>query len=222
MVFSCSITKRYHNKGLHIEWRKNYWNKKQVVQAKVDTTNQSIAVVSDEIPTLSHTSDNVEITAFQSVNNLELVVSAINEQRPSKNHHIKRLQNKSLNQQVKENKPNHLKKEQNIQRKPTPETSSEKPKVELFTWITIGIIGVALLFLVILLLSLSIPILLLSLTFYATLLTVLAVLFVITSYTSIVRILINPKKYKAKWLSWIFFGFATYILIYFTLALIFN
>lgn len=201
LTFSCTVTKRYHNKGFHVEWRKNYWNKKQVVQTKTDTTNQTIAVVSDEIPLVAHSFDNTK-TPTISVNKPEPVIPSTNIQKSNKQQHINRLQKQSLDKQIKKSKPDNLIKVKGTQR----QQISDTPQVEGFTWATFGVL-IAFIVFILLVIFIYIDFLFWALFVVFPLTWILLSVFI---SLSILKIIDNPENYKGKGFSWTMFGFVIF------------
>ncbi|HRP54135.1 MAG TPA: hypothetical protein PLI97_11590, partial [Fluviicola sp.] len=212
----CTVTKRHYSKGFYVEWQRKYHAKSKIAQTYEDTTSRQLASVSKEMLVESknlNTNNNASEPFFETYASL---TCSQHEQKVGNPRNYKHLSQKLDEMKQKIDTFNHVKKEHFLHQKLDTEKPKEEPRVELFTWITIGIIGVSLLFLMLLIFSDF----LLSLEFYSILLVVLAILYVISSITSIIRILKNPKNYKAKWLNWMFFGFALLILASLLLAFI--
>ncbi|HRP52143.1 MAG TPA: hypothetical protein PLI97_01390, partial [Fluviicola sp.] len=209
----CTVTKRHYSKGFYVEWQRKHHAKSKVTQSYEDTTSRQLASVSNEMLVESNnfnTKNNISKPLFEESSALtfspdELKVDNSRGHTPFK-------------QKLVDTKPslgtfNHVKKEYSPQHVGESETPTETPKVELFTWLALGSFSTYLL-LGIIGLFLLYPIVL------SYLVIALLIAFMVFSFISAMRVLKNPKKYKAKGLTWTFFGITLAILVLMLIGLV--
>lgn len=82
---SCSVTKRVHRKGFHIEWHKQYRSEKKIVENEISTKNDKIAefmnaeqIGNDILPiSLPQTKTKKEVNSEKSVHTSARVTNVI-------------------------------------------------------------------------------------------------------------------------------------------------
>jgi hypothetical protein len=184
LLVSCTITKRHSGRGYHVEWKK--------VHAKTENETEPLNTI-DAGQEHSMRSEESEVR-------MEAIIPTDSVNTPE------RISSDPLETLVEEQTivletQSEFKDESLLKSEPVIKDDSVEPKrkVELFTWISLGGLGLAIIFA---LLSLTV----LAIEFTWIFIAVNYFIFVISSMISIVHIRENPGAYKAKALSWTLFG----------------
>ena len=206
LTFSCTVTKRHYSKGFYVEWQRKHHAKSKVTQSYEDTTSRQLASVSNEMLVESNnfnTKNNISKPLFEESSALTFSPDELKVGNPR---NYKHLSQKLDGTTQKSGTFNHVKKEHFPHQKLDIEKPKEEPKVELFTWLALGSFSTYLL-LGIIGLFLLYPIVL------SYLVIALLIAFMVFSFISAMRVLKNPKKYKAKGLTWTLFGITLAFLV---------
>ncbi|TSJ40004.1 hypothetical protein [Fluviicola chungangensis] len=188
MLTACTITKRHFGAGYHVEWKRAY-SKEEKESDKVNIVERkgefSAIPTNDEVVSENGFADSLKA---RESNLSETHADTITKQTTA------------FGTQV-ELKSNSIVYAKEVADDEVP-IEPEKRRVEPFTWAALGcfVLGgiLGLLSIVV-----SIPEITLTLTLAC------AVTFIIFSMVSIAHIRRNPGAYKARWLSWTFFGLSS-------------
>ena len=185
LLVGCTITKRHFGPGYHVEWKKSVSKTgNEIDHLDVTDTRKELSVVSEENEVISE-----EVIPADSLNNNESIY-------PDNSEILIEEPTKIFEVSVKwENEPfveyNHISNDEDAVDEP-------KRKVELFTWISLGGLVLAIIF-IIMIFTISME----FLFFFAA---VHYFTFAISSMISVAQIRKNPSKYKGKGLTWTLFG----------------
>lgn len=184
LLFSCTITKRHFGSGYHIEWKKAHAKTdNEPDPANIIDSGQEHSIRSEESKVITESiiqADSVNITEEISSNSQEVVVQ---EQMI-----VSETRSEFREEQL-------LKSELIIKDDPI----EPKRKVEPFTWIALGCLGLAIIAAIIgfSIVAGEVPLMIALIHYF---------IFVVSSMISVNHIRRNPDAYKGKGLSWTLFG----------------
>lgn len=190
ILTGCTITKRHFNSGFHIEWKKST----EAIKKEAFHTEE-IDLRTELSEVRSNASDNKESAPKSLISKDTVKNKKINS--PA-DHLLKTQEHRDVAEMdwkpsVKETKPDKQLLDDGIT------TTNQERKVEKLTWFALG--GIALgVFLALTSFLVATPEIIWGV------LTGLAILVIIFSFISVIRIRRNPEIYKAKGLSWTLFG----------------